>query len=108
MESFRRLKRYLRQLGVVRLSSDRNDQKHGIAMNCLFFTVLTQHVFATSAYFLVTAHTFREYAESFYYVTYTLQVFAWYTMHFLNRHKYAEFFAELEGIVALSKPTPTK
>lgn len=90
-------------MGLVRLSSDRNEQMHGRAMNCLFFAVLTQHVLATSAYFLFTAQKFREYAESFYYVCYTLQVFAWYTMHFLNRTKYAESFAELDAIVALSK-----
>lgn len=106
MESFRRLKRYLRQLGVVRLSSDRSEQNHGIAMNCLFFAVLTQHALATMSYFVFTAQTFREYAESFYYVTYTLQVYT--TMHFLNRNKYAQFFAELDAIVTLSKPIPTE
>lgn len=102
MASFGLLKENLRFMGVLRTGSDRNGQIRSIIMNCLFFVVIIEHSLALSAFLVFEAKTFREYAASFYYVCYTLQVLSWFTMLFLNRNKYAGFFSELDEIVAQS------
>lgn len=58
---------------------------------------------ATIYFCAFDAQTFRNYAESFFYMCYALQSFAWYTMNFFNRFKYAQFFSELDEIIAQSK-----
>lgn len=103
MESFRRLKQYFRFLGLVRLSQNRNEHIFDITMNCLMFSIFIQQSLATTYFFAFDAQTFRDYVESFFYVCYALQSFAWYTMNFFNRFKYAQFSSELDGIIAQSK-----
>lgn len=103
MESFRLLKTNLQLWGVLRSNKDAKNQVMGIMMNIVFFTVIVQHALAVIWFFSFDAQTFREYVESFFYICYALQVFSWYTMHFMNRTKYGQFFAELDGIIAQSK-----
>lgn len=103
MESFRLLKTNLQVWGVLRSGPDFKEQLLRITMNIVFFTVIIQHALAVIWFFLFDAQTFREYVESFFYICYALQVFSWYTMHFMNRTKYGQFFAELDAIIAQSK-----
>lgn len=104
METFQLLKTYLRPLGALRSSIDGcKSQAFRITKNILIFAMLTEHAMAVIWFFSFDAQTFREYVESFFYICYALQVLSWYAMHFMNRSKYVEFFAELDGIIAKSK-----
>lgn len=103
METFQLLKTYLRPLGALRSNKDSKSQVLGITINILIFAMLTEHAMTVIWFFSFDAQTFREYVESFFYICYALQVLSWYAMHFMNRSKYVEFFAELDGIIAKSK-----
>lgn len=72
-------------------------------MNCTIYAIFIQHLAATIWFFAFNAQTFREYAESFFYICYAMQLSSWYTLNFLNRVKYEQFFKELDGIIAQSK-----
>lgn len=101
METFTRLKKYFRTLGLLRLDS--TEQFMGITMNCLVFVTFFQHTVAIICFIPSEAQTFREYVESFYCVCYALHVLTWYTIHFLNRNEYNRYFVELNEIIASSK-----
>lgn len=102
MKCFTALQGYLRYLGIVQLSSTRGELIFTRILNCIFFTIFIEHSIATVWFLLFKAQTFREYAESFFYVSYALLVLSWYSINFIHRHKYANNFSKLDACIAMS------
>lgn len=100
MKSFTALKIYLRFLGIVQMDSSR---AFTIISNCVFFIIFIEHLLATLWFLLFNVQTFREFAESFFYVSYALLVLSWYGINFMHRQKYADNFEELDEIIDMSK-----
>lgn len=103
MKCFTALQGYLRYLGIVQLSPTRGELMFTRILNGIFFTIFIEHSIATVWFLLFKAQTFREYAESFFYVSYALLVLSWYSINFIHRHKYANNFSKLDACIAMSE-----
>lgn len=90
-------------MGITKVNSNYGEWIFSICSNCIFFLAYATHFSATLAFILFKAELFREYAEAFFYLTFTMLELSWYGLHILHRNECDDVFTQLDAIIAKSK-----
>lgn len=100
MKSFVLLKNNLSLFGILRDNS--RGKYFSLISICAIFGSTVIYFVSTFWYFALTANTFNERANSFYYVSSSLLMFTWYSIYLIQRVKYIDLFNELDSIIERS------
>lgn len=103
MEPIKRLKRYLKVIGIVLAESSSLEKQSEIFKNCFSITVCASAVVATGWYRLFDAHSTREMTESNGFTLGFLLSLVWNSTLIWQRKNYAAIIAELTEKIVQSK-----
>lgn len=99
MRTFEQLKKHLRWIGVLESDGSLKGRFVSTISVGTFSTISTIYVLTTTWYFLFTAETFKQYAESALFVASSFLDIMWYFLFRWQRKQYDAMFVELDAIL---------
>lgn len=105
MEFFKKLKVYLRYLGILPFNSSARAKIFIPVWNCILLIIHIWYFVGPLWYILSTNWTFKEVTETTFYIVTSLLIILWYSVCILQKSKYNVLFDVLDKIMEKSKPT---
>lgn len=103
MVFFNSLRNYLRIFGYFQQNSRRSEQIICKTLICTILIILEFSFISVMSYFINEAKTFREYADSFLYVSYSFLMLAWCISFPWNKANFSKIIDNIEIVIEKSE-----